>query len=129
MCSDVGGGLCQLSGIMYLTALKAGLKIVERHNHTVDIYKEESERFAPLGSDATIVFGYKDLRIQNKYDFPVKFQFEITNSFIKCKLFSRKEIVSRNINFVINSQSSNQVIVDTLLNDNVIINTSCYKKI
>lgn len=38
---DVGGGLCQLSGIMYHTALLAGIEIVERYNHTVDIYKEE----------------------------------------------------------------------------------------
>jgi vancomycin resistance protein VanW len=61
---EVGGGVCQVSGIVYLAALKAGLKIVERHNHSVDIY-EEHERIAPLGSDATVVYGSKDLQFIN----------------------------------------------------------------
>jgi vancomycin resistance protein VanW len=61
---EVGGGICQVSGMVYLAALKAGLQILERHNHSVDIY-EEHERIAPLGSDATVVYGSKDLQFIN----------------------------------------------------------------
>lgn len=89
---DVGGGLCQLSGIVFHTALKAGLTIAERFNHTVDIYKEE-DRLSPLGTDATVVYGYKDLRIKNAYDFPIRFVFEITNNTIICTLQSEQKIV------------------------------------
>jgi hypothetical protein len=32
----VGGGLCQLSGLLYQAALKAGLEVVERHAHSRD---------------------------------------------------------------------------------------------
>ena len=31
----IGGGLCQLSGLLYQTALEAGLEIIERHGHSV----------------------------------------------------------------------------------------------
>jgi len=124
--SDVGGGLCQLSGIMYLTALKAGLKVTERHNHTLDIYKEE-ERFAPLGSDATVVYGYKDLRIRNPYSFPVKFKFEIVDSFLICKLYSLQEIQSHELIFL-RKDSQYTIYIETLRNGTK-INDSVYQKI
>jgi len=73
---DFGGGICQLSGILYHLALQAGLEIEERHPHSLDIYTEES-RYTPLGSDATVVYGYKDLRIKNSFSFPIAFRFEI----------------------------------------------------
>lgn len=96
--SDYGGGLCQLSGIIYFTALKAGITITERHNHSIDIYSEE-ERFAPLGSDATIVYGYKDLRIVNPYPFEIRLTFEIQDQYITCHLQSPEPIVEHKIEF------------------------------
>jgi vancomycin resistance protein VanW len=71
-----GGGLCQLSGLIHLLALRAGLQVVERHPHSVDLYTEET-RFAPLGSDATVVHGYKDLRFRNALPFPVALRFHL----------------------------------------------------
>lgn len=79
----VGGGLCQLSGILYHTALKAGFQVVERYNHTVDIYKEE-DRFTPLGADATVVYGYKDLRFRNHLSQPVQFYFVFEKEQLSC---------------------------------------------
>lgn len=61
---DFGGGLCQLSGIIYLAALKLGGCIHERHAHSRDIY-HDSERYAPLGADAAVVFGHKNLVFRN----------------------------------------------------------------
>lgn len=88
---DVGGGVCQISGLIYHVSLLAGLTIEERHNHSIDLYTEET-RFSPLGLDATVVFGYKDLRILNKYPFPIKFEFLITDHTIEIKLISTEEI-------------------------------------
>ena len=73
---DVGGGLCQLSGLLYHLALTAGLEIIERHPHSVDLYTEET-RYAPLGADATTAFGYKDLRLRNGLDSPICFRFHL----------------------------------------------------
>lgn len=61
---DYGGGLCQLSGIIYLVALKLGSRIYERHSHSRDIY-HDNERYAPLGADAAVVYGYKNLVFKN----------------------------------------------------------------
>lgn len=83
-----GGGLCQLAGIVYHLSLLAGLEVLERHAHSVDIY-EEHERYAPLGSDATVVFPFKDLRLRNPYSFAVQFSFvlrtERLTAFLHCE--------------------------------------------
>ncbi|WP_375765873.1 VanW family protein [Archangium gephyra] len=73
---SMGGGLCQLSGLTYLLALRGGLWVTERHAHSVDIYTEQT-RFAPLGSDATVAYGYKDLRFLNVLPFPIALRFEL----------------------------------------------------
>lgn len=96
--ADYGGGLCQLSGIIYYLALRAGLDIVERHHHSIDIYTEE-ERFCPLGSDATVVYGYKDLRIRNNLFFPVKYCISIKKQEVEAKLYGQHEVPDYRLKF------------------------------
>ena len=74
--ADIGGGLCQISGLIYELGLRAGLAIVERHAHTQDLYTQDS-RFTPLGLDATIVWGFKDLRLRNDFSQAVTLAFEV----------------------------------------------------
>lgn len=95
---DVGGGLCQLSGIIYHTSLKAGLEVVERHPHSLDIY-QENERYTPLGADAAVVYGYKDLRIRNTRGFPVKYSFIIKDDFISCRVFLEDNVSQNKVEF------------------------------
>jgi vancomycin resistance protein VanW len=73
---DIGGGLCQVSGIAYEAGLRAGLRIAERHPHSRDLYTE-AERFTPLGMDATVVWPYRDLRLLNAHALPVRFAFTV----------------------------------------------------
>jgi vancomycin resistance protein VanW len=73
---EIGGGLCQVSGIAYEAGLRAGLTVVERHPHSRDLYTEE-ERFTPLGLDATVVWPNKDLRLSNPLAVPVQFRFAV----------------------------------------------------
>lgn len=73
---DYGGGLCQLSGLLYHLALTGGLRIVERYPHSADLYTDET-RYTPLGADATTVYGYKDLRLRNTIKVPVCFRTRI----------------------------------------------------
>jgi len=70
---DIGGGLCQVSGITYEAGLRAGLCVAERHPHSRDLYTEE-ERFTPLGLDATVVWPYRDLRLLNAHPVPLCFR-------------------------------------------------------
>ncbi len=74
--AETGGGLCQLSGMLYYLALQSGLRISERHAHSLDIYTEE-ERFTPLGSDATVAYPYKDLRFENPFGHAVQLHFSL----------------------------------------------------
>ncbi len=89
--NEVGGGLCQLAGLMYHTALKAGLEIEERYPHTKDIFSEKKS-YTPLGADAAVVYGYKDLRIKNSRGFLIKFTFVIKEHEIACRIFLEDKI-------------------------------------
>lgn len=95
---EKGGGLCQVSGIIYYISLLGGLEVLERYNHSMDLYTEET-RFTPLGTDATVVYGYKDLRVKNNYPFPVKFQLSIKNNQLKIDLLSVEQIIKKDIYF------------------------------
>lgn len=95
---DFGGGLCQLSGIIYHLSLIAGLTVLERSNHSVDLYND-SERYTPLGADCAVFYGYKDLRLQNDHDQPIRFRFEVTDKNLICYLDSAEEIAPRRISF------------------------------
>ncbi len=89
--TDLGGGLCQASGIIHHLSLLAGLQILERHNHSIDLYTDET-RFAPIGTDATVFYGYKDLRIFNNTDGCISFLLDIQDDNITATLRSEKEI-------------------------------------
>jgi len=60
-----GGGSCQIASTFYNAALLAGLEIIERYNHGIyfTIY--------PLGRDASIYTGFRDLKIKNNTGHPV----------------------------------------------------------
>jgi vancomycin resistance protein VanW len=76
--ADIGGGLCQIAGLMYELGLRSGLTIVERHAHSQDLYDEQT-RFTPLGLDATVVWGFKDVRLRNDRECPVAFVFQVSD--------------------------------------------------
>ena len=67
--ADSGGGLCLIATNLYQLFLYIGCRIVERHNHSIDAYGEE--RFYPLGEDAAISYGNKDLVIRNRFNMPL----------------------------------------------------------
>lgn len=95
---DIGGGLCQISGIIYHLALIAGVKIIERHNHTIDLYTEEN-RYTPIGTDATVVYGFKDVRFQNSTDSILSLQFEISDIEFTATLLAEKLVPLYDLRF------------------------------
>jgi vancomycin resistance protein VanW len=107
-----GGGLCQLSGLIYLLALHTDCKILERHPHSQDIYTDAT-RFTPLGADAAVVFGYKDLRIKNYTETPIRFQFDLYKTQITGMIMAMQPISIYDIEFTIDEQP-HQTSVQTL---------------
>lgn len=62
--ADVGGGLCQLSNLLYWMTLHTPLTVVERHRHGYDVFPD-ADRTQPFGSGATCYYNYLDLVIRN----------------------------------------------------------------
>lgn len=62
--SGGGGGLCQVANLLFYLAVHAGLELVERHRHALDLFPDDS-RTVPFGCGATVFFPRKDLRFRN----------------------------------------------------------------
>lgn len=107
--ASIGGGLCQLSGLLYLAALECGLEIVERHPHSLDIYTEAT-RFAPLGADATVVYGHRDLRFRNTLDVAIGFACEVDAGEVTLALCAPRPFARRAIAFVAEPHASHTVV-------------------
>ncbi len=60
----IGGGLCQISTTLFNAALLANLQILEKWNHSTDIWGDE--RFIELGRDASFVYALRDLKLANQ---------------------------------------------------------------
>ena len=68
--SGTGGGLCQMSNLIYWMTLHTPLKVIERHRHGYDVFPD-SNRTQPFGSGATCFYPHGDLMVKNDtiYDF------------------------------------------------------------
>lgn len=65
--SGTGGGLCQLSNLIYWMTLHTPLTVTERHRHSYDVFPDE-QRTQPFGSGATCSYNYLDLQLINQTD-------------------------------------------------------------
>lgn len=61
---DVGGGLCQMTNMIYWMAIHTDLKIEERWRHGFDVFPDVG-RTQPFASGATCSYNYIDLQISN----------------------------------------------------------------
>ena len=71
---DIGGGLCQLSNLIFWMTLHTPLTVVERYRHSHDVFPD-SDRTQPFGSGATCAYPHRDLMIRN--DTKVPFQLSL----------------------------------------------------
>ncbi len=62
--SGVGGGLCQLSNLIYWMTLHTPLTVTQRWRHSYDVFPD-AKRTLPFGSGATCSYPNIDLEIHN----------------------------------------------------------------
>jgi len=62
--AGTGGGLCQLSNLIFWMTAHTPLTIVERHRHGYDVFPD-SNRTQPFGSGATCYYPHGDLMLRN----------------------------------------------------------------
>lgn len=79
----IGGGVSQVTGTLFNAAALAGLKIVEVNPHSRPV------SYIPIGRDATLVYGTKDLKFQNNTGHPVYIAFQFTGRELRATLFGR----------------------------------------
>ncbi len=96
-----GGGLCQLSNLIYWMTLHTPLTVIERYRHSYDIFPDSS-RTQPFGSGATCVYPYRDLMIRNDTDAVFQLRANVGERCLEGKWLSdnppeyRYEIIEKN---------------------------------
>lgn len=88
--ASVGGGLCQVSNSFYWVAVRAGMRITERHRHGLDLFADH-ERTVPFGCGATVVYNYADFRFENPLAIPVMLAARIEDGSFVSELWSEQD--------------------------------------
>jgi len=84
---EFGGGLCQVSTTLFRSALNAGMKIVERSNHSYRVGYYEP----PVGMDATIYDPAPDFKFSNNYSSHILIQSKVEGTKITFELYGTKD--------------------------------------
>lgn len=74
-----GGGLCQLSNLLFWISAHTPLEIVERHRHGYDVFPD-ANRTQPFGSGATCFYPYGDLMIYNPTSIPFQLSLHMSHT-------------------------------------------------
>lgn len=80
--AGTGGGLCQLSNLIYWMTLHTPLTVKERYRHSFDVFPD-SNRTQPFGSGATCVYNYRDLIIENNTSQPFELCVKVTDEYLE----------------------------------------------
>ncbi|MFC0186813.1 VanW family protein [Fictibacillus aquaticus] len=101
-----GGGLCQLSNLIYWITLHTPLTVTERYRHSYDVFPD-SKRNQPFGSGATCAYNYLDLQIKNEtnHDFQLVLELNDTHligewrcevpSTMKYKVYEKDHLITK----------------------------------
>lgn len=93
LCTSYGGGLCQMSNLLFWIFLHSPLSIVERHTHKVKDFPTLRDT-EPEGVDATISEGWLDLKVKNETDLTIQIGISFDSTKITGSLFTEKALPS-----------------------------------
>ena len=100
-----GGGLCQMSNLLFWIFLHSPLTIVERHGHRIRSFPE-TKGTSVKGSDATVSEGWLDLKVRNDTNNRYQIVIEFSDKWMKGTLLSddeldeKYEIINGNVKYV-----------------------------
>lgn len=83
---EFGGGACQFGTTMFRAAMDAGLKILERQNHSYTV-----SYYYPIGTDATIYHPKPDFRFLNDTGHSILIQTKIIGDTLRFELWGTKD--------------------------------------
>jgi vancomycin resistance protein VanW len=88
--SGIGGGICQLSNLLYWMALHTPLAVAERHHHSFDPFPDML-RVIPFGTGACVFYNYVDLRLHNPTDLTFQIRVRVTADHLKGTISASRE--------------------------------------
>lgn len=77
--AGVGGGMCQLTNLLYWMTLHTPLTVVERWRHSYDVFPDVG-RTQPFGSGATCAWPVLDLQVTNRTSWRFRLGLEVTGT-------------------------------------------------
>ena len=77
----IGGGLCQMTNLIYWMTLHTPLTVIERHRHGFDVFPD-SGRTQPFASGATCYYPHLDLMIRNDTDRPFQLRLFVDEEYL-----------------------------------------------
>lgn len=87
--AGLGGGLCQLSNLIYWMTLHTSLIVVERWRHGYDVFPDVNRK-QPFGSGATCAYPNIDLQIKNNTEQKFQLFFKLTETHLIGQYLSDK---------------------------------------
>lgn len=89
--AGIGGGICQLSNLIYWITLHTPLTVIERWRHGYDVFPDV-KRAQPFGSGATCAYPNIDLQIKNNTKQKFQLYLEVNDEYLIGKWLSNKPI-------------------------------------
>ena len=111
---EYGGGVCNISTILYRAAMRANLKSSLRYNHSMMV------SYAEPSLDATVYEGEIDYRFVNTYDFPIYIEGYMTSNTIVFNIYGNKESFGNNTYELVNEVIEKLDYTTEYVNDNTL---------
>ena len=83
--NGTGGGICQVSSTTYNALMNAGITVTERHTHSSPV------SYLPLGTDAAISAGSKDLQFRNDYAHEIKLETVVSGNNLTVNVYVKEK--------------------------------------
>jgi vancomycin resistance protein VanW len=78
----MGGGLCQMTNLIYWMTLHTELSVTERWRHGFDVFPDEG-RSQPFASGATCSYNYIDLQITNNTEDTYQLRIRVEGDYLR----------------------------------------------
>ncbi len=89
---NIGGGLCQVSGLLHAAALDGGLEVVEKHEHSRTLPGSD----LPPERDATVYWNYVDLRFRAPFAWRLQMKLTATDLVVTIRAV-REDAVAKKV--------------------------------
>ena len=101
LASGIGGGVSQVSGVLFNAVLLSGLTIVEYKAHSHPVL------YLPVGRDATLAWNHIDLKFKNNTKAPVYLAYSAAGNKASATLYGAK-VPGRKIGLAVDSKKLNE---------------------